>query len=88
MNAKARIDQLTAELKEHNYRYYVLAEPTISDYDFDMMLKELEELEAKHPCATASRLPYPAGGRRCHQGLCDFCASQAHDESVKQLLAG
>jgi DNA ligase (NAD+) len=48
-NPQARIDQLSAELKEHNYRYYVLAEPTISDYEFDMLLKELEALEEKHP---------------------------------------
>ena len=37
--------QLTRELKEHNYRYYVLADPTISDREFDARLKELEALE-------------------------------------------
>lgn len=46
---KARIDALTAELKLHNYRYYVLADPLISDYEFDMKLKELEELEKQFP---------------------------------------
>jgi DNA ligase (NAD+) len=49
MDAKARIDQLTAELKQHNYSYYILAEPTISDFEFDQLLKELENLEKKHP---------------------------------------
>ncbi|MFK7970222.1 MAG: NAD-dependent DNA ligase LigA [Bacteroidia bacterium] len=49
MSEKQRIDSLTAELKEHNYRYYVLAEPSISDFDFDMKLKELETLEEQHP---------------------------------------
>jgi DNA ligase (NAD+) len=44
-----RIDKLTEELREHNYRYYVLAKPVISDYEFDMKLKELQELEKKYP---------------------------------------
>lgn len=47
--AKAKIDQLTKELNDHNYRYYLLAEPSISDYDFDMLLKELEALEKEYP---------------------------------------
>lgn len=47
--AKARIDSLRHELEEHNYQYYVLSTPTISDYEFDMKLKELEQLEAEFP---------------------------------------
>lgn len=47
--AKTRIDNLTATLKEHNYRYYVLAEPSISDLEFDRLLKELEFLENQFP---------------------------------------
>lgn len=47
--AKARIDQLTDELNAHNHRYYVLAAPTISDFEFDKLLRELQELEAAHP---------------------------------------
>ena len=43
---KIQIDALTRELKEHNYNYYVLAEPTISDREFDRLLKELEALES------------------------------------------
>lgn len=46
---KITIDNLTSELKEHNYRYYVLADPKISDYDFDMKLKQLEALEKEYP---------------------------------------
>lgn len=46
---KERILQLTAELNQHNYNYYNLDNPTISDYEFDTLLKELEALEAKHP---------------------------------------
>jgi DNA ligase (NAD+) len=48
-NAKLRIEQLTNTLKDHNYRYYVLAEPIISDFDFDQILKELEYLELQFP---------------------------------------
>ncbi len=48
-NAKLRIEQLTNTLKDHNYRYYVLAEPIISDFEFDQILKELEHLELQFP---------------------------------------
>lgn len=44
-----KIEQLRAELNAHNHNYYVLNAPVISDHDFDMMLKELEALEAAHP---------------------------------------
>ena len=46
---KKQIDGLTSELKDHNYRYYVLADPQISDREFDMKLKELEALEKQYP---------------------------------------
>ena len=46
---KQQIDTLREELNRHNYDYYVLSNPTISDYDFDMKLKELSALEALHP---------------------------------------
>jgi len=46
---KARVKQLREELRKHNYKYYVLDNPEISDYEYDQMLKELEELEAKYP---------------------------------------
>ncbi|MCX6180878.1 MAG: NAD-dependent DNA ligase LigA, partial [Bacteroidetes bacterium] len=47
--AQQRISALSKELEEHNHRYYILSEPTISDYDFDMLLKELQQLEEKFP---------------------------------------
>ena len=46
---KEQIDALVQELNQHNYNYYVLAQPTLSDYDFDIKLKELEVLEKQHP---------------------------------------
>ncbi len=49
MNDTERILQLRAELHEHNQRYYVQNAPVITDMEFDMMMKELQELEARHP---------------------------------------
>src|SRR6195952_1484496 len=47
--AKKRIDALSSELKQHNYNYYVLAMPTITDFDFDKKLEELIALEKRFP---------------------------------------
>lgn len=49
MNAQEQITALRNLLHKHNHSYYVLDNPTISDYDFDMKLKELQALEAKYP---------------------------------------
>ncbi len=49
MNVKDKIESLRDELREHNYNYYVLDNPTISDYDFDIKLKELQVLEEQYP---------------------------------------
>lgn len=48
-NIQKRIAELRRQLDEHNHSYYVLSQPTISDYDFDMLLKELEKLEKENP---------------------------------------
>ena len=49
MEAKQRIDQLRDELHRYNYQYYVLNQPTISDFEFDSLMRELQELESQHP---------------------------------------
>ena len=49
MNAQKQITALRNLLHKHNHSYYVLDSPTISDYDFDMKLKELQALEEAHP---------------------------------------
>ena len=49
MSVLEQIQQLRQELHQHNYNYYVLNQPTISDYDFDMLMHKLEQLEAEHP---------------------------------------
>lgn len=49
IDEQQRIEQLRKELHEHNYRYYVLNQPTISDQDFDFLMHELQQLESRHP---------------------------------------
>ena len=49
MDYREEIKQLRDTLNEHGYRYYVLDEPIISDYEYDMLNRRLEELEAQHP---------------------------------------
>ena len=46
---KDEILRLRQELEQHNYNYYVLSAPTISDREFDEMMKKLQQLEAEHP---------------------------------------
>lgn len=46
---KERIELLRKQLHEHNYNYYVLSQPVISDFEFDKLMKELIDLEAEHP---------------------------------------
>ena len=48
-NDQQEIEKLRKELNEHNYQYYVLDQPSISDYEYDHMLRRLEELEQAHP---------------------------------------
>lgn len=49
MTERERIDQLRADLHQHNYNYYVLNAPTISDREFDILMNELQNLEGKYP---------------------------------------
>ncbi len=49
MSVKEQIEALRSELEQHNYNYYVLSAPTISDKEFDEKMKELQDLEAAHP---------------------------------------
>ena len=46
---KHRIEELSKQIEQHNYNYYVLDKPTISDYEFDKLLEELVDLEKKYP---------------------------------------
>lgn len=57
MDPKERIEELTALLKEAGYRYYVLDDPTMPDYEYDQLLRELENLEAMRPEYAAEDSP-------------------------------
>ena len=57
MDPKQRIAQLTSLLKEANYKYYVLDDPTMPDFEYDRALRELEELEARYPEFSAPDSP-------------------------------
>ncbi len=55
--AKNKIEKLSSQLEEHNYKYYVLAQSPISDYDFDRMMEELTKLEKEFPELSKSDSP-------------------------------
>ena len=46
---QARMQELVAALRYHNYRYYVRNDPLISDREYDLLLRELQQIEAAHP---------------------------------------
>lgn len=56
-STRLQIEKLRKELNEHDYRYHVLAQPTISDRQYDALMKELEALEAEHPELASSDSP-------------------------------
>jgi DNA ligase (NAD+) len=57
LDVKKEIEELRKELQEHDYNYYVLAQPTISDFDYDKKLKMLDNLEQNHPQFITSDSP-------------------------------
>ncbi|MGM9660665.1 MAG: NAD-dependent DNA ligase LigA [Faecousia sp.] len=57
MDPKDRIDELTELLTQANYRYYVLDDPTMPDFEYDHLLRELEDLEKAHPELAAADSP-------------------------------
>lgn len=69
MNDLERIAELRNLLHKHNYNYYVLNAPEISDYEFDMLLKELEELESRHPESFDPNSPTRRVGSDLQQGF-------------------
>lgn len=62
-----RISYLRRELQGHNHRYYCLAEPCISDYEYDMLFKELELLEREWPLMVDDDSPTQTVGCNCEQ---------------------
>ncbi len=56
-SARKRVAKLRADLEQHNYRYYVLDDPTIPDSEYDRLLRELEELEHRYPSLVSEDSP-------------------------------
>ena len=54
---RARIDELTQEIRDHQFKYYVLDKPSITDAQFDSLLRELNDLESRHPELRAQDSP-------------------------------
>ena len=48
-NIEKRIEELRDLIREHDHKYFVLAEPSISDFEYDKLIKELEKLEVENP---------------------------------------
>lgn len=65
MTEKERILILRQQLNEHNRRYYIENNPIISDQEYDLMMHELQDLEARHPEMYDAASPYPT----CRQRL-------------------
>lgn len=70
MNYREEMKQLRETLNAHGYRYYVLDDPQISDYEYDHMLRRLEDLEREHPEEITPDSPTPARGRPDAVGVC------------------
>jgi DNA ligase (NAD+) len=69
MDIKSEIDQLRTELHRHNYNYYVKNAPEISDYDFDLMMHRLQDLESRHPEYADSNSPTQRVGSDLNQNF-------------------
>ncbi|HZK43515.1 MAG TPA: NAD-dependent DNA ligase LigA [Syntrophomonadaceae bacterium] len=72
MEVKRRIDLLLEEIKQHEYNYFVLDSPIISDHDYDLLIKELNELEQKHPDLISSDSPTQRVGGKAADKLKDY----------------
>jgi DNA ligase (NAD+) len=57
-----RLQALRDELRQHNYRYYVLNQPSVSDYEYDQLLRELQRLESEHPDLITADSPTQRAG--------------------------
>ncbi len=79
--ARNRIARLVGELNEHNYRYYVLGDPAVSDAEFDRLMGELEELESGHP----DLVPPDSPTRRVGSDLSGTFPAVRHDVPMLSL---
>ncbi|MBE6904529.1 MAG: NAD-dependent DNA ligase LigA [Ruminococcaceae bacterium] len=86
MEAEKRIDQLIAEIEYHNRRYYNEDNPEISDYQYDMLLRELEKLEEQYPHLKRAHSPTQRVGGEALKGF-DEVVHQVPLESLQDAFS-
>jgi hypothetical protein len=86
--AAARAAFLSAELHRHNRLYYVEARPVISDKEFDVLLRELQDIEAQFPDLITPDSPTQRVGGAALEGFTQITHTRAHDEPRQHLLGG
>lgn len=87
MDYRKRIQELRDILNENGYRYYVLDAPTMSDYEYDMLNRELEELEAAHPEEITPDSPTQRVGGKILQGFSPY-THEVPLESLQDVFDG
>lgn len=86
MDVKQELEQLRAQLERANYEYYILDNPTMSDYDFDHKLRRLEELEAAHPELITADSPTQRVGGKAAEGFAEV-VHQVPLESLQDVFS-
>ena len=86
MDYRERIQELRRILNENGYRYYVLDAPTMSDYEYDMLNRELEELEAQHPEEITPDSPTQRVGGKILEGFQPY-THQVPLESLQDVFS-
>ena len=87
MDYREEIKQLRDALNEHGYKYYVLDAPTISDYEYDMLNRRLEELEAQHPEEVTPDSPTQRIGGKPLEGFAPYL-HEVPLESLQDVFSG
>src|ERR1700677_2423582 len=102
-NVSGRIEKLRETLRHHEYLYYVLDQPTLTDAEYDALMRELRDLEAKHPELLTPDSPTQRVGGKAREGFVKVRHSspmlsldnalnedemRAFDQRVRELLKG
>lgn len=83
---ESEINWLREELNKHNYNYYVLNKPTVSDKEYDDMMRRLQDAEAEHKEAFRPAVAVATRGKRPDAGLQAGGAREADAVALKHLL--
>ena len=78
---KKHIEELRVKIREHDYKYYVLSDPEISDREYDLLMKELKQLEEKHPAFKTDDSPTV----RVSGGILDGFKTVKHRQKMLSL---